>query len=1030
MLSDIKILFAFRLAISALLIFGSVSCIAEKEVDTPDKVVESALRISTRKAVTRGDEHFADDPHAEGEEALRRISLFFFSDKNSADAAFFTYEIDDAGAQTTADLTVRIPNYMLKGRTKVYVYALVNLPDDIAVNAVANTIGSKPATLENLKAVWVSDEGFATRGVVAGTFVMRGDAEVTVGGSGSDMTVEGDIFVERLAAKIRLWADIENILYINTTTGKTINRSDYVTEAEWQAAISGENVETWKSETYDGEESNVKLYLYNLTTRGRIGGSASGNGYFGDDYPGEDYANRDEMWAYRDVDRSDDSAEAVRVLATGVDIEDEDVESDKYIYTHSLAYYSYPNIWQSTEPTEERQTYLIVSVPWKKVVADGESGEYRVCYYQIPVNALRGTTATSGEVFRIDPNRYYRISVHIAMLGSRDMGKPTEIEAGYEVADWVQNDVNVNIKDRRYLVVNQKEWTMNNASTIEIPFSTSHTTVIDKCYVTYFRYRDSWGTDKDANSSTDSNGQRLTPDEIHNRTEFNDWVNAAGTAGVKESEGEISITLNNIKTMLYYKHEYFYDEIYQGLEGNGYRYYVGHEQPKTFQHGKISRQQNRSNGMTTNGTDDQAWGQYVEKYGLDSIYTYSIDSKNGIISFTHPLIQWKEVTSGNQRYYTPDLNPRTGHLWDEFSRIEISILIRHEDWTNDDGLYRETIHITQYPGMYIEVSHNYGTAGSNGNQYVLVNGPSSNNNEYFEVVNKLTNFLGSNNNPNMYVIHTTQLSEDNGGMYEIGDPRTLNRNNYLLTDVASADINNPEKYMEPLVDGDHSTWVPNTTNNIWTGFSHGKWDKRSSTTINVRNASYSVTVANAKHVHNINGNNQRLTWYYPTDETEGYGSKENFIAPVLRVASSFGKAIVDGRPQMRRRCASYQEAGRPAGRWRLPTRAEVFFIAQLSADHRIPILFGAPTATKPGYYWTAQCGINADGDGHVYDNPNNEGDPGSDNIRIYPFGTFAARCVYDEWYWTKIDGTDLPTPNGNLETTFYWGDQEKDNTQK
>lgn len=1046
-----KIGAALRLAAAMILAAGMAACVSERTDEVSAGTAGATLRLSTRQSVTRADEHFGDDPFAENEEAIERVTLFFFSSRNTEQQAFFTYDNKNAGAQTTAELTVRIPTYLLAGADKAYVYALVNLPESVAVDAAGNRIAltagdsdMKPATLANLGSVWVSDSGFATRGDAPETFFMRGGADVTVAGSGSSTTVAGVILVERLAAKIRLWADIESVLYIDATTGKTINRSDYASESEWNSRIAGENVETWRPiATRDDGEPEVKMYLYNLATRGRTVGSAVGGEYFGDDYPGSDYDRRNEMWEYRDVDRSDECAEAVRPLVTGLGLKDGDVDGGRYLYTHALAYYSYPNIWNSASPAEQHQTYVVVSVLWEMQAKSGQNARYQVCYYQIPVNALRGTSASSGETYRLDPNRYYRINVHIGMLGSRDMGNPTELEAGYEVVDWVTNYVDVNIKDRRYLVVNQKEWTMNNISTVEIPFSSSHKTMIEDCFVTYFRYRDAWGNDQYANGSSGQNTSGLQPEDIHNKTEFNDWLAAATSAGVKETEGKIEMTLNGVNTMLYYKKKYFYDEIYQKQNGNGYRYYVGHEQPKTFQQQRIGRQQNRDNGMTAGGTDDNAWGQYYERYGLDSIYTYSIDNKRGVVNFSHPLIQWKEVTGGRQPYYVPELNPRTGRLWDEFSRIEVTIVIRHEDWTANDGLYRETIHITQYPGLYIEVSHNYGTPS--GNEYVLVNGRNTNststNASFQNVVNTMTSFLGSNNNPNMYVIHTTQLSEDNGGMYEIGDPRTLNRNNYLLTDVnltaqQKQDATYPKEYMRPLVDGDRADWMPSTTNK-WTGLTHGYWNINDVWRTNRwytstfgysynNDAEYDVEVVSAP---DVNGSRRKLEWYYPTDETEGYGSKENFIAPVLRVASSFGKVAVDGRPQMRRRCATYQEAGRPAGRWRLPTRAEVYFIAQLSADRRIPILFGAPTADKPGYYWTAQCGINADGVGNVYDNEGNEGDPGQTAVRIYPYGTFAARCVYDEWYWTQIDGTELPTPNGELERTFYWGDSKKDNTQ-
>ena len=183
---------------------------------------------------------------------------------------------------------------------------------------------------------------------------------------------------------------------------------------------------------------------------------------------------------------------------------------------------------------------------------------------------------------------------------------------------------------------------------------------------------------------------------------------------------------------------------------------------------------------------------------------------------------------------------------------------------------------------------------------------------------------------------------------------------------------------------------------------------------------YNTAVAQAT---DVTGANRRLLYYYPTDESS---LKENFIAPTFRIASSFGRTTVDGRAEMRRRCASYQEAGRPAGRWRVPTKAEVRYIAQLSADGKIPILFGSTAKSADfGYYWSAQGGVKVNGKGQVEDS---NGDPSNN----YPDGVLATRCVYDEWYWNKVDGGEFPAiirPNGPLETKFYWGDRPKDNTQ-
>lgn len=77
-------------------------------------------------------------------------------------------------------------------------------------------------------------------------------------------------------------------------------------------------------------------------------------------------------------------------------------------------------------------------------------------------------------------------------------------------------------------------------------------------------------------------------------------------------------------------------------------------------------------------------------------------------------------------------------------------------------------------------------------------------------------------------------------------------------------------------------------------------------------------------------------------------------------------------------CAAYQEGGYPAGRWRLPTEAEVAFCRQLQQYSYIEGLF---FDTNP--YWTASGTYFQNGAVHT---PNN-------NTRA------SVRCVYDLWYW-------------------------------
>jgi hypothetical protein len=142
-------------------------------------------------------------------------------------------------------------------------------------------------------------------------------------------------------------------------------------------------------------------------------------------------------------------------------------------------------------------------------------------------------------------------------------------------------------------------------------------------------------------------------------------------------------------------------------------------------------------------------------------------------------------------------------------------------------------------------------------------------------------------------------------------------------------------------------------------------------------------------------NRKTLQYYYPTN-TEGNNAK-NIIAPKFRIASSYGKCgSAISLSDAKKRCAAYQEDGYPAGRWRIPTTAELKYIAQLSSEKKIPHLF-----SNEGYYWTA-----------------------TGRCRYYTNGTVSestdtndsyVRCVYDEWYWT--DTVD--------KGTFTWGDRQR-----
>ena len=118
------------------------------------------------------------------------------------------------------------------------------------------------------------------------------------------------------------------------------------------------------------------------------------------------------------------------------------------------------------------------------------------------------------------------------------------------------------------------------------------------------------------------------------------------------------------------------------------------------------------------------------------------------------------------------------------------------------------------------------------------------------------------------------------------------------------------------------------------------------------------------------------------------------IAPSILISSRWGRPGSGDFPvtiqQAQQRCATYQEAGYPAGRWRLPTEAEINFVYKLQQKGLVGEIF-----TTGGYGYWASSGRYFGGDSGTatFLTPNANGR----NTSI--------RCVYDYWYWgdDKVD---------------------------
>lgn len=126
---------------------------------------------------------------------------------------------------------------------------------------------------------------------------------------------------------------------------------------------------------------------------------------------------------------------------------------------------------------------------------------------------------------------------------------------------------------------------------------------------------------------------------------------------------------------------------------------------------------------------------------------------------------------------------------------------------------------------------------------------------------------------------------------------------------------------------------------------------------------------------------------------------KDYIAPEIMFASSYGKTGTLTYEQAVLRCMAYQEDGYPAGRWRLPTEAEISMCVELQNRGAIPVLFRTDvtiSGNKNNGGYSAASGKRYIEDAfHDYAGTYYLDGTYHREINAWP------RCVYDTWYWGR-----------------------------
>lgn len=519
------------------------------------------------------------------------------------------------------------------------------------------------------------------------------------------------------------------------------------------------------------------------------------------------------------------------------------------------------------------------------------------------------------------------------------------------------------------------------------------------CDITYYSYSFNWESD-----DTDINApyftimipwKRATDDESHYQTYYYQVViNGAGKKVARNAWYDINLKVAvlgsrvdtapvNVKDDLTYTVIDWSDgtELYDNVHLNEWQYLIVPEHRVEMNNtnvGSLNFEASHSIGWVLEWpTDTGGLDELEVMYNTRKYAAYYINNRDKTPIGTQLTEinnnSFSVAQSGNYLTFTHDMPENV------YSPIYVHVKIWLDIDSNgrlngDEENFVEYVTFVQYPPIYIKPSKSMEKSIFVNGYYTAINGSDSNddikinsNNSY-----NMGRIPGtSDSGDHMYVISVSKFESDDvftldGKTYQylIGDPRVT---------TSDIDLNN-DNY--DMTQGDGKVV-------------EGKWPK-------------GWVLAK-----DVNGIERRLEHYYPTAED---GDVFRVIAPKFRIVSFLSSGYSYITPEgAKMRCASFQENGYPAGRWRLPTYAEIQYVISLQNKQVIQDIF-----YSSNYYYSST---------HLVQNSSS----GSSYKDIADNSTGSVRCVYDEWYWGE-DSQDANqgTINGvNGGFVFTWGDKER-----
>jgi hypothetical protein len=853
-------------------------CSDDLESDAPGTLTIT-LVSNTQTVVTRS---------AEDVEYLIGKTYFYFYSSTDEDVASVYHITQTLNGNSEATLKLQgTDSYSIFPGTaqKRYVYAVTNLPDEVASNLPTNP------TISQIKSLVLNSEAEFQDTEQITSFVMDGTAEVTKDASGN---LSSTIELRRAAAKV--------VVTISAPLKSTVSSSVYYEPIFALGDAEGTD--------FDVENYSPQIELYNAAYTGVVHGEATD----------------DDLKRYSEA--------LTRPLTKLFSTE------EKVYYSHQ-AFYLYPSSWKDGD---DHDVHLSLAIPWRKTETNSDGSMTRSVvwfYYQLPIKN-NGNVKTN----QVTRNYFYNINLSLDIMEGAltgDVVTPDPSQLSYEIADWTDDGATISaVLDRsHYLVVQDNAFELYNVDELSFEYQSCNSVT---AYVTEVKYYSTkYGED-----------------------------------------------------IYLYKAEY-----------------------------------------------DQTWNEYYESssYSENSktVKTANFDvvqdlksnlgSKGNMLTVTAESSETTEAVNGLIKFYSPVAN-----LAEHFYRPIIYTIVVVNDKKHNS--IRQTVTITQYPSKYVEfgdcdnvfvngyyarlakgtvengtlgvyqsypfIYSSYSTvSASEGTYYNSSKSYATNAEQYFGVVNtdaktQITT-LSAVMSSYEYIQGTKQSDLS---LEHTVDVRVtaFNASDRTFSVVNNSSIQEDYTYRlgDPRVDGGFTAYDHSGTQytSSYTRGYNVKW---------LYDYYYKGDVYSGSYERYVKSWGDKAAKIKIGGTTASY---DDIISPLYKIQSPYGALIGTAYYDVaQKRCATYQEAGYPAGRWRLPTLAEVAFVVYLQSKNVIEPMF----VTNDLGYWTSSGGKvylknQTDQTTYYISDYKTDGILAYNNLgKIeYYYPSCYVRCVYDLWYW----GTD------------------------